>query len=341
MNIGSVVLPHGLALAPMAGVSDRSFRQICRRFGAEYTVSEMVSAKALCYEQRGNAKKPSATVLLAAVEAEELPMAVQLFGHEPDVLAEAARMLETGEYRGCRSTVPPSVLDLNMGCPVRKITANGEGSALMRNPRLAGELIRAVCRAVSIPVTVKIRAGWDAEHLNASEMAKIAEDAGAAAVCVHGRTREEMYFPGIRMEAIAEVKRSVSIPVFGNGDIRSADDALAMMRQTGCDGVMIGRGAMGNPWIFAEIQAAMAGKPFTPPTFEERRALAMEHLAMMTAHKGDATGTAEAKKHMARYLSGMRGAADARAAVMNARSAAEIEAAFDRLANGEEKESAE
>ncbi len=333
IRIGKITLQHGLILAPMAGVTDRSFRLLCRRFGAEYLVSEMVSAKALCYEQRSHRKEAvvGGTASLAAITEEESPMAIQLFGSEPEFLAEAARMLEHSSYRGCASKIPPAAIDINMGCPVRKIVGNGEGSALMKDPTLASEIVSAVRRAVSLPVTVKIRAGWDAQSVNAPELAKRLEQAGADLICVHARTREQLYTPGIDLDVIRRVKESVSIPVIGNGDIVSAEAALRMQAETDCDGVMIGRGAMGNPWIFSEIQAAMDGVPYVPPTVEERLSTAMEHLDSMLSHKGDRVGFAEAKKHMAWYLTGLRGAASARGAIMTARDANEIKKILDGL----------
>lgn len=331
MRIGNLEIPHGWMLAPMAGVTDRTFRVLCRRYGAEYTVSEMVSAKALCYEQRGKGNAPTASAPLAAISAQEAPMAVQIFGHEPEFMAEAARMLEAMEYRGCVSEIPPAAIDINMGCPVRKITGNGEGSALMKDPKLAGEIVAAVVRATSLPVTVKIRAGWDSSSVNAPEMAKILEASGAAAICVHARTREQLYAPGIDLSVIERVKRAVAIPVIGNGDIYSADDAQNMIEKTGCDGVMIGRGAMGNPWIFAELYADAEGFEYAPPTVSERLSVAKEHLCGMLAHKGDRVGLAEAKKHMAWYLHGLHGAASARSEIMNAKSALEVVSVLDRL----------
>ena len=302
----AITLPHGLALAPLAGVSDRAFRRVCRALGADYTVSEMVSAKALVYEQRAKGEKErSVSGHLASVLREELPMAVQLFGRDPDFMAEAARMLESHDYKGCVGEVPPSVIDINMGCPVRKVAGNGEGSALLREPALVGEIVRAVVRAVSIPVTVKVRAGWDKDSINAPEIAKICEDAGAALVCVHARTREQMYEPGVDRSVIAAVKSAVSVPVLGNGDIYSAADALSMMEETGCDGVMIARGAMGNPWIFSEIAAALDGKTYTPPPAAERFEVALGQVREMIAEKGERIGVAEAKKHLAWYCHGM------------------------------------
>ena len=259
---------NGIFLAPMAGVSDKSFRALCRRFGAEYTVSEMVSAKALCYEQMS--KKSSAdtpTAALCEVRCEDGPMAIQLFGSEPDFIAEAARLIETREYKNCISDISPAAIDINMGCPVRKITSNGEGSALMKDPALAARIVEATVKATSLPVTVKIRAGWDSESINAPEMAKMLESAGASAICVHARTKEQLYFPGIDLSVIACVKEAVKIPVIGNGDIYCAADARKMINETGCDGVMIGRGAQGNPWIFSEIVDELEGREYTPRHF--------------------------------------------------------------------------
>lgn len=310
-----------LALAPMAGVTDRPFRRRCRALGAQYTVSEMVSAKALCYEQ--NSKKHaerSVSGALASVMRDETPMAVQIFGSEPPFMAEAARLLSSCDYVGFSGEVPPTAIDINMGCPVRKITGNGEGSALMRDPALAADIVRAVVAATPLPVTVKIRAGWDAASINAPEVARRLEDAGAAAICVHARTREQMYEPGVDRSVIAAVKRAVSIPVWGNGDIYTAADALSMMEETGCDGVMIGRGAMGDPWIFAEITAALEGRAYTPPTPRERFDLALGQVRDMVAEKGERVGLAEAKKHLAWYCKGIDGAAAARARIMQATS---------------------
>ncbi len=333
LKIGNTVLEHGLMLAPMAGVTDRSFRLLCREKGAEYLVSEMVSAKALCYEQKAKRREAAlmGTAPLAAISAEEAPMAIQIFGSEPDFMAEAARMLEASSYRGCLSEIPPVAIDVNMGCPVRKITGNGEGSALMKNPHLAGEIVSAMTKAVKLPVTVKIRAGWDSDSINAPEMAKILEQSGASLICVHARTKEQLYTPGIDLRVIEQVKRSVSIPVIGNGDIASSDDALTMIDKTGCDGVMVGRGAMGNPWLFAEIAARMEGRKFIAPTVEERLQTALAHLDQMIAHKGDRVGLAEGKKHVSWYLNGLRGAASARAAIMTAESPDAIRSVLETI----------
>ena len=325
VTFGNVTLPHGLALAPLAGVSDRAFRRVCRACGADFTVSEMVSAKALCYEQRKKtAGEKSVSGQLASVMRDELPMAVQIFGSEPDFMAEAARMIQANEYIGCMSEVPPSAIDINMGCPVKKVTGNGEGSALLKNPKLIGEIVNAVVKAVTIPVTVKIRAGWDSNSINATEVARIIEAAGASMITVHARTREQMYEPGVDRSVITAVKQAVSIPVLGNGDIYTAADALSMMDETGCDGVMIARGAMGNPWVFSEICAALDGRDYTPPPMAEKFEVALAQVREMITEKGERIGVAEAKKHLSWYCHGIEGAAAARGRLMQAASFEEL-----------------
>lgn len=319
--LGHTELKHGLMLAPLAGVSDHSFRRICRAQGAEFTVSEMVSAKSLCYEKksrRASVGENSKSAPLAKVWADDVPMAVQLFGSEPEFMAEAAAMVAEGTYAGCTSEARPTAIDINMGCPVHKIVSNGEGSALLRDIPLAGKIVRAICAAVNLPVTVKIRIGFDADHICAVEMARELEAAGAAAICVHGRTREQMYRPGVDLLAIAAVKAAVSIPVIGNGDIMSAEDAVRMKQETGCDGLMIARGAMGNPWLFAEIAAALERREFVPPTMEERIETAIEQMDQMLLEKGKRVGFAESKKQMAWYIHGVTGAAEARGRLMTA-----------------------
>ena len=304
IKIGEYELDHGLFLAPLAGVSDRPFRDICRRHGAEYTVSEMVSAKALCYEQATKRLDKIRTAPLASVYSYELPMAIQLFGSEPEFMARAASLIESGEYLGREGDARPVAIDINMGCPVHKVVGNGEGSALMKNPRLAGEIVRAVVKAVNLPVTVKIRAGWDPNSINAPEVAKILEDAGASLIAVHGRTRSQMYAPSSDNKVIAEVKKSVSVPVVGNGDIYSADDAVRMIEETDCDGVMIARGALGNPWIFEEIRARLEGREYA---------------------------VAESRKHLSWYTKGMQGAASARSAINSAKTFDEMKEILKEL----------
>lgn len=336
VRIGNVELNNGLFLAPMAGFTDYAFRRICREHGAEYTVSEMVSAKALCYEQIGK-KAEYKTATLATVKKEELPMATQLFGSEPQFVAEAARLIEAGEYRGCFSDTVPSAIDINMGCPMHKIVGNGEGSALMKNPKLAAQIVSATVKALkNIPVTVKIRAGWDDNTKNAPEMARMLEDAGASLICVHARTREQMYNPGIDVSIIEKVKNSVSIPVIGNGDICSAADAIGMMRQTGCDGVMIGRGAIGNPWIFEEIAASVSEREYTRPTLSETVDACLYHIEIMRQDKGEYVASAEIKKHAALYIKGVRGAASIRDSIMKTHSTLDVENILRALKEEEE-----
>ena len=337
--LGQYNFLSGLMLAPMAGVTDSTFRLLCKSLGAEFTVSEMVCAKALCYEQRSKKmNEKSATAALARVTLEEMPMAVQIFGSEPEFMAEAAKMIANNSYRGCQSTTAPAAIDIKMGCPVRKITANGEGSALMKNPKLAADIVRAVSRAVSIPVTVKIRAGWDENSVNAPEFAKALEDAGAAMICVHARTRERLYLPGIDLSVIERTKKAVSIPVVGNGDVRNACHALEMIAKTGCDGIMVGRGAEGNPWIFSEIAAALRGEPFEYPDFETRMRVALKQLDDMVAEKGERTGVAEAKKHMAWYIGGVRDANKARAELMNSTTVCQIKLIVEKMICNEKTE---
>ena len=331
IKIGEHLLPHGLMLAPMAGVADTSFREICRRFGAEYTVSEMVSAKALCFEQRGRASAPAKTAELANITEVESPMAIQLFGSEPEFMAQAAELIEAGTYRGAMRACPPAAIDINMGCPVQKVVSNGEGSALMRNPALAAEIVRAVRDRVKLPVTVKIRAGYTNEEKNAPEFAKAMEAAGADLICVHGRTRQQFYAPSSDNAIIAAVKRAVKVPVVGNGDLFCGADALRMLEQTECDGLMPARGTLGNPFLFAEILAALDGVSYTPPTAKERLELALEHATDMVRRKGARIGLPESRKHMVWYCKGLRGAANARGALMQADTTEGIKAVFDSL----------
>ena len=334
IKIGDISLESGLMLAPMAGFTDYSFRKICRERGAEYTVSEMVSAKALCYEQmsKKNSLSPSKTAPLAAVREEENPMAIQLFGSEPEFVSEAAAMIESKDYKFCVSESTPVAIDINMGCPMHKIVGNGEGSALMKNPQLAAKIVSATVKALKhTPVTVKIRAGWDSDSKNAPEMAKMLEDAGASLICVHGRTREEMYNPGIDINIIADVKKAVKIPVIGNGDIYSCADAERMLEITGCDGLMIGRGALGNPWLFSEIKSYMKGESFVAPSLSERLDTCLEHIDLIKENKGEHTAAAEIKKHAALYIKGVRSAASVRDRIMKTSSTDEIKALIKEM----------
>lgn len=315
LKIGNIELKHGIMLAPMAGATDHAFRTVCRSFGAEYLVSEMVCAKALCYEQKikkSITASPSKTAPLAAIREGELPMAVQIFGSEPSFMAEAAKMIAENSYRGTTSLFTPTAIDINMGCPVPKVVSNGEGSALLKNPDLASEIVEAVVKAVDIPVTVKIRIGWDKNSINAVEMAKKLEAAGAALICVHGRTREQQYAPYADWTQIAAVKKAVNIPVIGNGDIFTPDDALKMINETECDGIMIGRGALGNPWIFENTVNLFEGRPIREISQNEVIDTALSHLGLMIEDKGERAGVAESRKHLGWYMKGLRGAAELR-----------------------------
>lgn len=328
LKIGNATLKHGIMLAPMAGATDYAFRKVCKGFGAEYLVSEMVCAKALCYEQKikkSITASPSKTAPLAAIREGELPMAVQIFGSEPQFMAEAARMISENSYRGATSVHTPTAIDINMGCPVAKVVSNGEGSALLKNPKLAAEIVRAVRGAVDIPVTVKIRIGWDKNSINAVEMAKYLEDAGASLICVHGRTREQQYAPSADWSHIADVKRAVSVPVIGNGDIFEPRDAAKMLRETGCDGVMIGRGALGNPWIFENTINLFEGREERKIPQNEVIDVALSHLKLMIETKGERAGIAESRKHLGWYMKGIRGAAELRNRINCAESLPEIE----------------
>lgn len=297
MNIGKIELSAPLALAPMAGITDLPFRLICRRLGCGMTVSEMVSAKGLLYK---NVK----TTEMLRIDDGERPTAIQLFGSVPAELAEAARMVEASGA---------DMIDFNMGCPVPKIVNNGEGSALMKNPQLAHDILAAMVKAVKIPVTVKFRAGWDDANRNAVEIARAVEAAGVSAVAVHGRTRQQFYEGKADWSIIADVKQAVKVPVFGNGDIFTVADGLRMLEQTGCDGLMIGRGADGNPWLFTALAAALRGEPLPQqPSLQERLAQAAEHLDMLIAYKNEVVAVKEMRRHISAYLKGMPHAAEFR-----------------------------
>ncbi len=314
-----------LMLAPMAGFTDRHFRRLCAEHGADLAVTEMISAKALCYEQKGR-REHAKTAELAHIEA-GIPTAVQIFGSEPEFIAEAVRLLASGEYRGHDSEMRPCAIDINMGCPVRKVVSNGEGSALMKNPELAGAIVYAAVRAGDLPITVKMRAGWDSGSINAPYLAKIVEEAGASSVCVHARTREQFYEPAPDITVIGEVKRAVSIPVFGNGGIFCAADAIKMVEETDCDGLAIARGALGDPWIFEEIRAALEGREFTPPTEKERIETALAHVRSIMEQKGE-HGIAAARGQLSYYVKGMSGAAAMRGRINSASSYDELRAIF-------------
>jgi tRNA-dihydrouridine synthase B len=297
IKIGTVEIKGKAILAPMAGVGDRAFRETCARFGAACTVSEMVSSKALEFDDKK-------TLELMELGEEARPAAIQIFGSEPDVMALAAR--KALEFS-------PDFIDINMGCPAPKITGPGAGSALMKTPQLCGEIVAAVVAAVPVPVTVKIRAGWDEKSVNAVEVASICEQAGAAAVAVHARTRSQMYEPPADWSIIKAVKEAVKIPVIGNGDVTGAQSAARMLEQTGCDAVMVGRAALGNPWIFQQINAYLdEGRIVPPPSLSERMQIMVQHVELMCRYKGEYRAMKEARKHVGWYLKGLRGASEFR-----------------------------
>ncbi|WP_303797168.1 tRNA dihydrouridine synthase DusB [Ruminococcus flavefaciens] len=318
IKIGRVTIPRTAALAPMAGVADRAYRLMCKKYGAAYVVSEMVSAKGICYSDRKTAE-------LCTVTDEERPMAVQLFGSEPDFMAEAVKIVL--EYR-------PDIIDINMGCPVPKVVGTGAGSALMKDIKLAADITKAAVKAAGeTPVTVKIRSGWNAESINAPEMAKALEAAGAAAVAVHGRTRDMFYSGESDSSVIKAVKEAVSIPVIGNGDITDADSCVKMYSETGCDLVMIGRGSYGNPFIFREIEAKLRGEAYEPPALETKMQVMLEHIRLILelSEKCEELAMHEARKHAAWYMNGYYGSAKFRGRCYQLSSYAEAEALADEF----------
>lgn len=295
MEIGNLKIKGCAALAPMAGVADRAFRELCVSYGAAYVVSEMISSKGVSLGDR----KSKALMQLSD---EERPAGVQIFGNDPSVMAQSVKTV---------LGVSPDFVDINMGCPAPKIAGNGGGASLMRHPQLAKEIMEAVVAACgSVPVTVKIRSGWDFENLNAVEMAQNAEKAGAVAVTVHGRTRQQMYAPPVDHQMIAEVKKSVSIPVIGNGDIVDGPSAAKMLEETNCDFLMVGRGALGRPWVFSQINAYLQNGIILPePPVSERMRVMVKHVRKICEYKGERIGIREARKHAAWYAKGIRGAA--------------------------------
>ena len=297
MQIKNVVWKGSAALAPMAGVADRAFREICSEFGAGYTVTEMVSAKGLCMCDR----KSQSLLKISDVER---PAAAQLFGDDPEFMAKAA--IKTLDFK-------PDVIDINMGCPAPKIAGNGGGSALMKQPELAEKIVEAVVKAVDIPVTVKMRIGWDDENINCVDLAKRCESAGAAALTVHGRTKVQMYSPPVRPEYISDVKKAVSIPVIANGDVTDGISAKKLIDATGCEAVMVGRGALGRPWAFEQINAYLErGEIIPEPPVEFRMEVMLRHIDLLCEYKGEKVGMLEARKHAAWYMKGIRGAASLR-----------------------------
>ena len=293
-KIGNVKLNSRVILAPMAGVSDRAYRELCVKFGAGYCVSEMVSSKALSF----NSKKSED---LMDISEYERPCGIQIFGDEPNCMADAAKHAMQNS---------PDIIDINMGCPAPKISSNGSGSALMKNPALCGEIVQAVVESCNVPVTVKIRKGWDDDNVNAVEVAKICEKYGASAITVHGRTRMQYYKPPVDYDIIREVRQELNIPVIANGDIDSAHKAKQVIEQTGCDLIMVGRASLGNPWLFSQINSYLENpdNPIKYPTLEERLSVMVEHISKMVEYKGEHMALLQARKLVAGYFKGMRGA---------------------------------
>ena len=322
IKIGNVEIEQTAALAPMAGVADRAYRLMCKRFGAAYVVSEMVSAKGIVYGDKKTAQ-------LCTVTSQERPMAVQLFGSEPEFMAKGVEIVKRFE---------PDIIDINMGCPAPKVAGNGGGSALMKRPELAAEIVARCVEVSPVPITVKMRAGWDEDSINAPELAVLCEQAGAAAITVHGRTRKQMYAPPVDLEVIAEVKRRVGIPVIGNGDISDGKSAAEMFEKTRCDGIMVGRGALGRPWVFGQINEFLkSGTVLPDPPVKERMDIMLRHISALIANKGDYIGIREARKHSSWYVRDLRGAAAFRRELGNLESFAQLEAIAKKVIESTEE----
>ncbi len=316
LKIGNVTLENRVILAPMAGVTDLPFRLLCREMGAGLVCMEMVSAKAIYYNNKN-------TEELLEVHPGEMPASLQLFGSDPDIVAQMAAKIEERPY---------AFIDFNMGCPVPKVVNNGEGSALMKNPKLVEELLTKLVKAVQKPVTVKIRKGFDDEHVNAVEIAKIAESCGVAAITVHGRTRMQYYSGKADWDIIRRVKEAVSVPVIGNGDVTGPESAKALMEQTGCDGVMIGRAAQGNPWIFRETTTYLDNGILLPrPTHQEKKEIVLRHAALQEQYKGEYTAVREMRKHLAWYTVGMPHSARFRGMINTLETMEELRSAVDEI----------
>lgn len=314
LKIGNVILENNVVLAPMAGVTDLPFRLLCKEMGAGLICMEMVSAKAIFYNNKN-------TIDLLQIHEKECPVSLQFFGSDPKIMAEMAKKIEERPF---------SILDINMGCPVPKVVNNHEGSALMKDPELAEEIVRNVVKAIKKPVTVKIRKGFDEDHINAVEMAKRMEDAGASAIAVHGRTREQYYSGKADWDIIAQVKEAVSIPVIGNGDIFSPEDGKRMLEQTGCDGIMVGRGARGNPWIFRELNAYLEhGEKIERPAPQEIKEMIEKHARLQLEYKGEYTAVREMRKHISWYTGGLPHSAALRGAVNTAESMERLQQLLD------------